>query len=368
MKGKEGDSPLTSKEEIATQLCPAVATSVPGAEGILPLPVRREMDYSWLRSKQNVTGSVGTQKVARLGLLLAMAVGLQVFEGQLPSLPIPGAKLGLANLVSLLIILLWGWREAMLVVVTRQFLGSLATGTFLSTSFFFGLAGGVTSVVTMSLAASSHKARLSPIGISLIGAITHNCTQLLVAWAITSVPAILGYLPFLLWFSLPAGALVGALAQLLWPRLAHLNQVAQAPGTATEDEPQRRQGLFRRFTLADTGVAVMVALVAVGLTMLRQAQTVPVAHPVAVIAVNGQVKEQIPLDQNRQLLLDVNGGHMIIETIPGKVRVLTSTCPDKICVRTGWISATSQAIVCVPYRTVIRIQGGQPADYDVISS
>ena len=72
---------------------------------------------------------VGCQRTARLGLLLSLAAVLHVIEAQLPSVFfLPGARLGLANLVTVLVICVWGWREGLLVAVLRQVLAGCSPG------------------------------------------------------------------------------------------------------------------------------------------------------------------------------------------------------------------------------------------------
>lgn len=334
------------------------------------------------------------RKVARLGVLLALAVTLYIFESLLPALPIPGAKLGLANLVSLLAVLVWGGREAMMLVVARQLLGSLATGTFLSTTFYFGLAGGMASVFAMTALVRLSRNRVSPTGISIAGAATHNVAQLLVARLFTGNWAILAYLPYLLWFSLPTGALIGVVGTTLLPYLNACNQdlpsLASRPAsrnarpaptentgrlllllgfaTARQNRLMRLFGSRLRLRPGDT--ALVTALFLAGLVALiwQQGAAAPPLNPEGIVSVEGEVRMVLPLNREQMIPLEVSGGRMVLEVAPGKIRIRESTCPDKICVRTGWISNPAQAIVCVPYKTVITVRSGTATPpYDIMS-
>jgi len=126
---------------------------------------------AWEQAKDSLWGA---RDIARLGMLLALATTLHIFEAQLPSLPIPGAKIGLANLVSLFALYVWGFREALLLAVMRQLVGSLVTGTLFTPAFAFGLAGGLLSVAVMALFLQVGGKLLGPVAISLAGATAHN--------------------------------------------------------------------------------------------------------------------------------------------------------------------------------------------------
>ncbi|MBE3576478.1 MAG: Gx transporter family protein [Limnochordales bacterium] len=332
------------------------------------------------------------RKVAQLGVLLAIAITLYVFESLLPSLPLPGAKLGLANLVSLLAVLAWGWREAMMLVVARQLLGSLATGTFLSAPFFFGLAGGIASVVTMRAAACLGGRRISPAGVSIVGAATHNVAQLMVARLFTGEWAILAYLPYLLWFSLPTGTLVGVAGAYLLPYLASCNHslagtAARTAGPAPAGNRNmekvipgvlsalygirsglaRRLGLHLKLQTGDSAAAAALFLAALVAFFWQQGTAAPPLNPEGVVRVAGVVRVVVPLDREQVIPLELPGGRMVLEVAPGKIRVRESTCPDRICVRTGWINNPAQAIVCVPLQTVVTVRGAATPQYDIMS-
>jgi heptaprenyl diphosphate synthase len=84
----------------------------------------------------------------RIALLAAYAIGLHSFESLLPS-PVPWLKLGLANIITLVTLLLYGMRTAIAVTLIRVILVSLFTGTFLGPAFILSLGGGIISTVTM---------------------------------------------------------------------------------------------------------------------------------------------------------------------------------------------------------------------------
>lgn len=157
--------------------------------------------------------SMKTRYIAFMGLLVGIAMSLHAVEALIP-VPffIPGAKLGLANIVTLYVLSIRGLREALAVTALRCLLGSLISGTFLNFAFFLSTSGGIMSTLIMGLTMIMLKTRTSLIGVSVTGAVVHNITQLLVAVLITSQWGLLVYLPYLLLFAVPTGLFMGMLA------------------------------------------------------------------------------------------------------------------------------------------------------------
>lgn len=162
-------------------------------------------------------GRLRMQKMVRLSLLVAGAAVLHVVESWIPvPLPIPGARLGLANTVTLAVVLAYGLKEAIALAVLRALLGSLLGGTFLTVGFFLSFSGAVTSAAAMGALESAVGKRIGATGLSLAGAVTHNVTQLIVASLMISHFGLFVYLPYLLFFAIPTGYFVGLLGGLLY--------------------------------------------------------------------------------------------------------------------------------------------------------
>ncbi|MEW6081536.1 MAG: Gx transporter family protein [Bacillota bacterium] len=151
-----------------------------------------------------------TFKVVYLALLVSLAVGLHAVEALLP-LPFlfPGAKLGLANIVALYTVATFGLGEALTVSLLRVLLGGLVGGTFMSAGFFLGLSGAVISTLFMAGSLGFGGGHLGLVGVSLVGAVSHNVAQLVTAMFLVGHPGLLLYLPYLLAFALPTGTFVG---------------------------------------------------------------------------------------------------------------------------------------------------------------
>ena len=148
------------------------------------------------------------KKFTRLTMLLALSVVLNIIESFIPLFNgnIPGLKLGLANIIILIVLYMFSFKDALYVSLLRIILvGILRTGLF-SMTFFFSLGGALLSLCSMFIA---KKTKLSIIGVSIVGSIFHSVGQILVAILIIKNTYIIYYVPWLLLFSIPTGILVG---------------------------------------------------------------------------------------------------------------------------------------------------------------
>lgn len=110
----------------------------------------------------------------------AAAIVLTVAEAAIP-LPLPGIKPGLANIITLVVLARWGWREAVWVALLRVLVGSLLLGQFLAPGFFLSLTGGVMSLVVLGVAMHLPKRWFGPVSQSVLAAFAHIGGQVLVA-------------------------------------------------------------------------------------------------------------------------------------------------------------------------------------------
>lgn len=151
-----------------------------------------------------------TRRMVLLALFIAIASVLNIVESWIPlPFPIPGIKLGLANIVSLITIATFGWRDAIYVVVMRVFLASLFGGIFLGPAFAMSMSGAIASTLIMAYAYTSWESTFSFIGISILGAVIHNTAQMIMAALVVSSFTLLWYLPYLVLFALPTGWATG---------------------------------------------------------------------------------------------------------------------------------------------------------------
>lgn len=110
----------------------------------------------------------------------AAAIVLTVAEAAIP-LPLPGVKPGLANIVTLVVLARWGWREAAWVALLRVLVGSLVLGQFLAPGFFLSLAGSLASLAVLGAAMHLPKRGFGPVSHSVLAAFAHIGGQLVVA-------------------------------------------------------------------------------------------------------------------------------------------------------------------------------------------
>lgn len=158
---------------------------------------------------------MNTKKIAKLSMLLSISVVLGLIESFIPIMngTVPGIKLGLANIVIVFAIYELSFKDAIYISVLRVLLiGILRTGLF-SISFFFSLAGALLSIVFMYLAKEYTK--MSIVGVSVVGSISHSIAQIIVACIFLSNINIVYYLPILLISSIVTGVIVGSISSKL---------------------------------------------------------------------------------------------------------------------------------------------------------
>lgn len=158
--------------------------------------------------------NITVKRVAYVGVLAALGFGLGWLEMLLPSIGIPGAKLGVANLAVLAALYLCSPAEAVLVSLVRIVLSWLLFGSF--TGLIYSLCGGALSLAVMIILKKT--GRFSPVGVSAAGGVFHNIGQLLAAYVMMGRGA-LGYLPALLLFGTVFGTVTGIIAKLIIERL-----------------------------------------------------------------------------------------------------------------------------------------------------
>ena len=154
-----------------------------------------------------------TKKMIRLGLLTAIALTIFMLEAQIPAvIPIPGVKLGLANIVTVFAVFVLGPGEGAAILFCRIFLGAVFAGTF--STIFYSAAGGLCAIaVTVGLRRVLTKKQLWIAG--CLGAIAHSIGQTAMAALLMSTPYVLLYLPVLIPVSVVTGLFTGLSAQFL---------------------------------------------------------------------------------------------------------------------------------------------------------
>jgi heptaprenyl diphosphate synthase len=159
---------------------------------------------------------MSTKKLTELSMLTAAALIVFIVELRFPDiLPIPGVKLGLANIFTVYAVYSFRGREVLLMVLTRVTLGAIFSSNF--SALLYSLAGAL-----LCLAGMLPVRKIIPIKYlwlcSIIGAMLHNTGQILVAVAVMKSPAVLPFYPILLTAGCIAGLFTGICAQLIVQR------------------------------------------------------------------------------------------------------------------------------------------------------
>ena len=171
---------------------------------------------------------IKTRELTLCAVLAALALALSYMESFFPLaliVPLPGVKLGLANIVTLIAMALLGRRQAGEILLVRIVLGSVFTGGV--SAMLFSIAGGVFAYLVMCLTIRRLPERLLWV-VSVLAAFGHNAGQLLVAVWVTGTPSILVYAPALVAASVVTGAFTGVAAMYLVRALRKTGHFPQA--------------------------------------------------------------------------------------------------------------------------------------------
>lgn len=162
-----------------------------------------------------------TGKMIFLSLLVSQALVLHIFESMIPVPFItPGAKLGLANIVTVISLYFFGEKETLIVIIVRLLLSSMFGGSI--SSLLYSIAGALFSFIIMILIKRIGKDKVSLIGVSAAGAVFHNIGQITIAALVVQNVNISLYLPVLTISGVGTGLFVGVTSRYT---LNHLKKI-----------------------------------------------------------------------------------------------------------------------------------------------
>ncbi len=147
------------------------------------------------------------RRIATLSVLTAMGLIMFMVESLFPPLFLPGAKMGLSNIFSLLALFVLGPTEAFILVIVRTALGSLFTGNV--STLMYSMTAGLVSVAVSSLLVEFVYPRISIVSISVVAAVMHNAAQNTVFCLVSNTPEMFAYMPWLAVIGVAAGIIVG---------------------------------------------------------------------------------------------------------------------------------------------------------------
>lgn len=148
---------------------------------------------------------INTKKLTELSIFTSVAMILSYVEALLPSVGIPGVKLGLANIAVIFILYRFGWWEAAAVSLVRVLLVSLLFGNM--PAMIYSLAGATLSLIVMVLMKKTDV--FSSVGVSVAGGVSHNAGQVATAAFMLGTKEIAYYMPVLVISGIVAGIIVG---------------------------------------------------------------------------------------------------------------------------------------------------------------
>ncbi len=158
-----------------------------------------------------------TKRMTRLALLTSVALIIFIIELHIPNLaPVPGIKLGLANIITVYAMYKYSFGDTALVVFTRILLGTIFSGNI--SAIFYSIGGSVLCMCGMFLLRRVTDEKYLWIS-SVIGAVLHNTGQIMVAVVMLKTTAVFSFFPFLLISGCIAGAFTGICAQILCSRI-----------------------------------------------------------------------------------------------------------------------------------------------------
>lgn len=153
------------------------------------------------------------KKMIFLSLLVSAALVLSIIENMMPiPIPVPGVKLGLVNVVFLITLVLFGFKESIIVVIVRGITMSIATGNI--SGLIYSFPSSIMSTVVMTIVYKRFSEYFSLIGVSLFGAITFNLVQICIASLVMQNIKMFAYLPIMSLTSIFTGCFIGLVAQV----------------------------------------------------------------------------------------------------------------------------------------------------------
>ena len=154
------------------------------------------------------SNSMNLRKMIFIALLVSMSLVLHIFENMIPVPFItPGAKLGLANIITVIALYTLNDKEAFLVLFLRIILSVMFGGSI--SRLIYSLSGGVLSYLMMVITKRIFKEKVSIIGVSCVGAVFHNIGQLLASALVVKTISVMLYLPVMSIAGIGTGIFVG---------------------------------------------------------------------------------------------------------------------------------------------------------------
>ncbi len=152
------------------------------------------------------------RKLVFISIMISISVVLSIIESTISGLIflVPGVKLGLANVITLIVLMTLGEKDAFIVVMIRLLIVALTYSGLFSNSFWISLSGGLLAIVSMILI---KKTKLSVYSISVFGSLMHMVGQIAAAIVVSNTQTLIYILPYMIALSVPTGIITAFLAK-----------------------------------------------------------------------------------------------------------------------------------------------------------
>lgn len=174
------------------------------------------------------------KKIAALAVLTALSLITFILEGLLPAMIIPGAKPGLANIFSLIALIMYSPVEAFIVVAVRTLLGAVFAGNL--SALLYSFTGGVVAMGVSCVLVYIPKGKISIMAASVAAAVAHNITQNIVFVFLSSSALTFYYMPYLILLGIISGAIVGGVTLMVF-KFVPMSTFERFLGEKVKDKP-----------------------------------------------------------------------------------------------------------------------------------
>lgn len=164
-------------------------------------------------NKEKKSQKNSANKIATLAVFTSLSLITFLIENLFPPLIIPGAKMGLSNIFSLTVLIMYGPIEAFAVVIVRTILGAIFAGNV--SMLLYSFTGGIVSMMVSAILLYTIYPKVSLLSISIVAAICHNMTQNIVFVILYSSPVMFSYMPYLALIGIVSGIIVGGVTMLI---------------------------------------------------------------------------------------------------------------------------------------------------------
>lgn len=156
---------------------------------------------------------ISSKRIATLGILISLALITYILESLFPPLIVPGAKMGLSNIFSMLAVIVLSPISGIILVVLRTILGSLIVGNL--SQLMFSLSAGIIAIIVIILLYQFLFPEISIVAISVVGGVVHNLVQNAIYAIVTQNIKVFAYSPYLSLIGCISGLIVGLIIYII---------------------------------------------------------------------------------------------------------------------------------------------------------